>query len=331
MTTRAIRVAAAGSYPRIGDKAGQQFLRRTIDQFEKGRKTVDELREAQDELTREAIRDQVEAGCDLVTDGQIRWYDPISHPLRPLPNVEINGLLRFFDTNTYFRQPVIKGRVGPAPLGLVEEYRFAVKAAGDTPVKPVMTGPYTLALHCIRKQSPYAEVEPLALDLAAVLAEEIGRLAEAGASIIQVDEPAILKRPEALGTLRRALDALASRKRSARLALYTYFGDAAPLYARLHELPVDVLGFDVTYSPKLLDVIASAGTEKGLALGCVDARNTRLEKAADIAKSLRAVRKAVDGKIEYLNPSSGLEYLPRQRAAEKLKVLVEVRKLLAKG
>ena len=59
----------------------------------------------------EIIHEQEEAGLDFVTDGQVSWADPVSHLLAPLDGVRTDGLLRFLDTNFYFRQPVIEARL----------------------------------------------------------------------------------------------------------------------------------------------------------------------------------------------------------------------------
>src|SRR5215831_10567873 len=104
------------SYPRIRERAEEQLLRRTIAQRDKGEKTDVDLYAAEDRMTQLALEEQVGAGLDIVTDGQIRWYDAISHLTGKLIGVRINGLLRFFDTNTYFRQPVVEAtptRSGP--------------------------------------------------------------------------------------------------------------------------------------------------------------------------------------------------------------------------
>ena len=75
------RVANAGGYPRIGDAPGQQRLRRTHDHVDKGAKTEADLRAAQDDAVREAVREQIEAGCDLVTDGLIRYPGMLDLPV----------------------------------------------------------------------------------------------------------------------------------------------------------------------------------------------------------------------------------------------------------
>ena len=105
-----LRLANHSSYPRIGASGEQQRLRRAYGQRERGEVSADAFNQIQDSVVAEVIGEQVDAGCELLTDGQIRWYDPVSHLAGKLARVEINGLLRYFDTNFYFRQPVTKRR-----------------------------------------------------------------------------------------------------------------------------------------------------------------------------------------------------------------------------
>jgi 5-methyltetrahydropteroyltriglutamate--homocysteine methyltransferase len=163
------------------------------------------------------------------------------------------------------------------------------------------------------------------MDLSAALAREVNALATAGAEVIQVEEPAILQHPQDLPLLQQALTALSEARGSARLALYTYFGDAAPVYEALQELPVQILGFDFTYAPKLPDKIATVGSQKSLGLGVIDGRNTRMETAKDVFPLLEKVLPHVPGEIVYLNPSCGLEYLPRDKAVAKLTLMKELK------
>ncbi len=319
-----ILLTGAGSYPRIGETPELQQLRRSIAAWERQEATGDDLRAAEDALVRAALSDQVEAGLDLVTDGQIRWYDPISHLAGKLAGVEINGLLRLFDTNFYFRQPVVRGAIRRQEGMVLREYEFA-RAQSSKPVKPVLTGPYTLARSSILSNGVYKGAEALTEAYAQVLALEVEALARAGAEVIQIDEPAIVKNPTDLPILERVLAVLAAKKGSARIALHFSFGDPHPLYDRLQRLPVDILSLDFTYNPKFADHVAAAGSDKPLGLGLVDARNTRLEDAATVAKQVERLLSRVKADACYLLPSCGLEYLPRDRARSKLKLLAQVR------
>src|SRR5438477_7012 len=179
------------SYPRVGDSIEEQLLRRTIAQREKGEKTDADLGAAEDRMTEIALREQIDAGLDVVTDGLIRWYDPISHLAGKLAGIRIAGLLRFFDTNFYFRQPAVHARIERTRPLVVDEFLFAQRKSAR-PVKAVLTGPYTLARLSIEEASPTnggaaTRFNRLLDGYTPALAEEVAALAQAGATLIQVD------------------------------------------------------------------------------------------------------------------------------------------------
>ncbi len=317
-----ILTASAGSYPRIGSRPKEQRHRQAYAQWERGEISSEEFERVQDEVTREAIEEQVRAGLDVVTDGQVRWYDPVSHFTRKLGGCEIDGLLRFFDTNSYFRQPVVVGEVRWLEPVIKREFLFAKKIS-SAPVKPVMTGPYTLAKLSINRRG--LGLAELVHEFAGAISQEVSELAKVGAKLIQIDEPAILKNQNEFGLLKSALEEVAASKGKTKLALYTYFGDAAPLYGKLVRLPIDVVGFDFTYSPGLPKVIARLGCEKELGLGLIDGRNTKLESEREVIEVLKLIAPNIGSKRLYLNPSCGLaEYLPREVAFRKLQNMVAI-------
>lgn len=319
-------LASSGSYPRIGDEPKQQRLRKAYGRWERGEITAEGFEKIEQTMIKAAIREQEEAGLDLVTDGQIRWYDPISHLAGKLEGVKINGLLRFFDTNFYFRQPIITGKLQWKGPWIQEEFAFARKISKKL-VKPVLTGPYTMAKLSIIQTDAYHHLQDLVLDFAELMSREIVGLARAGATLIQIDEPAIIRHPNDYAILREATAVLAGKKGNSKLALYTYFGDAAPLYDQLQDLPVEILGLDFTYSPQLADRVGRDGSDKQLGLGLIDGRNTRLEAKEEIFKLLNKVLPRLKGDVCYLNPSCGLEYLPRDKAYRKLANMVKLKKL----
>jgi 5-methyltetrahydropteroyltriglutamate--homocysteine methyltransferase len=315
-------VTSTGSYPRIGHTPEAQRHRRAYAQRERGDIGETEWRAVEDDVTREVIAEQINAGVELPTDGQVRWYDPISHVARGLTNVTINGLLRYFDTNFYFRQPVVAGPIRRRGPILAPDFAMAQAAARPHEVKPVLTGPYTLAWGSIL-EGGYRTRDALARAYAEVLAEEIGDLVRAGATLIQLDEPALLQHPEDAGCVRECFATLAAARGGARLACSTYFGDALPLYDVLQALPVEVVGLDFTYSPRLAARVAEAGSDRQLGLGVIDGRNTRLETAETVYPVLDRVLPRL-GDAVYLGPSCGLEFLPRDRARAKLERLARM-------
>lgn len=321
MVEMELLTASAGNYPRIGDAPEQQELRRAYAEHERGDLSDAKLEKVYREATREVIEEQASAGLDLVTDGQLRWYDQLSHLARGLKGCKVDGLLRFFDTNFYFRQPLVVSAVKWKRPIIREEFEFA-KGEASVPVKPVLTGPYTLAKYSVDRH--YDDLPALALDYARALSNEVRELGKAGAEVIQVDEPAILQNPDELGILEEVIPVLVKRKGGARVALYTYFGDVAPIYEWLTKLPVDALGLDFTYSPKLPELIARVGCELDLGLGLIDGRNTRLEDERVVLRALKKILPKVGCERVYLNPSCGLDYLPRDVAFRKLQRVVEI-------
>ena len=129
-----------GNYPKIGPGTKAPRLRNAINQLDRGRITEEELRRVEDEVTREVIQEQIDAGIDLVTDGQIRWDDGQTYFARGIKGFSINGLIRYFDSNTYYRHPVPeKALESQGPIA-VKDYEFAV-ANSARPAKAVITGP----------------------------------------------------------------------------------------------------------------------------------------------------------------------------------------------
>ena len=308
-----------GSYPKIGAGPKGQRLRTAISRSDRGRITAEELRQVQAEVTEEVIGEQVEAGIDLVSDGQVRWDDGQTYFARGIEGFTVTGLLRYFDTNTYYRQPVATDRLAWREAITVSDYRHA-SACSARPVKAVITGPYTLAR--LSRSEHHADIGSMALELSEALNQEARALEESGATFIQFDEPAILKHPEDYSLFEESMGRLTAGL-GATLALYTYFGDAGALYPRLFELPFQVFGLDFVMGAANWDAVREVPDGVCLGLGVVDARNTRLESVEELVAAVRWAKERVPLDRLYVNPSCGLEYLPRDRAYQKLVRLVE--------
>ena len=190
-----------GNYPKLSTRTGAPSLRRAISQLDTGARTQNELSAVADEVTKEAIREQVEAGLDLVTDGQIRWDDGQTYFAQGIKGFSLGGLLRYFDTNTYFRQPIPEEKLEWQGPITVNDFK-AAEQASLKPVKPIITGPFTLGY--LSQQGCYGDRASLVLDLANILNQEALALQEAGATIIQFDEPAILRYKQDFSILKEA-------------------------------------------------------------------------------------------------------------------------------
>lgn len=307
-----------GNYPKIPDLPAPGKWRSAVEKVQRGQLDEAALRAVEDEVTLEAIHDAVDAGVDLLTDGQIRWEDGQTHFARRLRGFSINGLQRYFDTNVYFRQPVAEGAVAWVEPITVAEFAFA-REHSPRSVKPVVTGPFTLAW--LSRNAHYPTFREFVLALARALNAELRALASAGAEIIQVDEPAICQAKSHYPTFAEALTLLAEGV-TAKLVLATYFGDVGGIYPQILELPVDCIGLDFVAGYRNWDVVRRAPFTKELQFGILDARNTRVETTDELITAIQRICAVVSPEWLMVSPSAGLEFLPRGVARRKLHALV---------
>jgi 5-methyltetrahydropteroyltriglutamate--homocysteine methyltransferase len=311
---------AVSHYPKVGDGPGQQRLRQAIARFDRSEIDQAALDRVADEVTAEVIREQEDAGLDIVTDGQVRWQDPLTYICSRIEGFRITGLLRWFESNTYYRQPVAAAPLRWRQPILRDDLTFARERARK-PVKAVLTGPYTIAaLSHSRRHSSLAD---FVLEVARVLNEELKSLAEESPSWIQVDEPAIasnrsVRYPRDLQLFAEAMHVLVDGV-DANLSLYVYHGHVAD-YPELLSLPFSLFGLDLVQGPENWSLIDGWRSGKQLGVGIVDARNVRLEDETELSQQLHRAREAAGDSL-HVSPSCGLEFLPREQARAKLVLL----------
>ena len=308
-----------GSYPKVAEGAYSTKLIGAITKWQRKELTDGQLERVFQEITKAVIREQEEAGLDLLTDGQIRWEDLVTPIAKRLEGFEINGLSRWFDNNVYYRRPILHKaprRHGPI---LLEDYRFA-KRCTSRPLKAILPGPYTFVK--VSEDRHYKAERPFVLKMAELLNAEARTLAEAGAPLIQFDEPALcLGKPD----LKLALEAIgvAAKGLKVKTALYTYFGSLNGALETLMRAKVDLIGVDVVSEPKTLAALKRTKITKELAVGCLDARNTKLESRRELHALFTVMKKRVPLDRLYVNPNCGLEFLPHAQARAKLRRLSE--------
>jgi len=315
-----IQTTVVGSYPKPPDEGETFMVRKTLHALERGSASVDDLHTAQDELARRVISEQEEAGIELVTDGHVRWDDILTPFARHIAGFEIGGLLRWFDNNVYYRRPVCVGDVEWRGPSSVDAFRFARSVTGKE-VKAVIPGPVTFARLSVDEH--FGDHRSFVLAIAKVLAQEAFELQAAGARVIQIDEPALLDAPEDLDLATEALDVLTAELSEVDLILGTYFGDAKRLGPDLFTLPVQTFGLDLVAGPENRELIRSLPEDKKLQAGIIDARNTKLEDAGELQATIEELAGEVGADRLSVSPSSGLEFLPREKARAKLHRLCE--------
>jgi 5-methyltetrahydropteroyltriglutamate--homocysteine methyltransferase len=317
---------AIGHYPRIGDTPEQQRLRRAIQANQAQALSDAELRRIQDDVTAEVLNEQASAGLDQVTDGQIRWDDQATYICLKLDGFERGGMIRYFDTNTYYRQPIAVRKVSWRAPVLVDDWKFA-SAQTPKPVRALVTGPYTLA-RLAAERAYGGDRKAFTMDLAKALNQEAKVLAQAGAKTIQIDEPSLTVSHADAALVEQAIAQVFDGVTGVTRAVALYHGPQAEIFDRTASWACDAVHFDCVSDPRVLDRLASAGHAKTVGLGLVNARNTKLESVAELAKAVERVAAKVPADRLALSPSAGLEFLPRDRARKKLARLVEAAKAI---
>jgi 5-methyltetrahydropteroyltriglutamate--homocysteine methyltransferase len=313
-----MKTTVVGAYPKISDE--HQDLRRALHKLDRGELDEAGLATVLDETTAWAIGDIEAAGIDVINDGQVRWDDLLAPFARAWRNTERGPLERFYDNNTYFRQPVISGPIETDGQTLVPDFRKA-KAIAKREVKAAIVGPLTFAT-LTAEDKHYKDLEARTLAVADALAAELRGLKAAGATLVDVEEPALAARPELVALARAAFDRLA--KAGVPLALYAYFFPNTDLVQALAEFPVAQLGLDVRSretSPRAIDRLEVV--KQTVVLGVVDARNTRVETPRELGELVDAALRQVGIDRLWLSPTTGLEFLPHDVAVKKLGALTD--------
>jgi len=279
------------------------------------------LLDAQTVAAQELITAQEAAGVDLLGDGAIPIYDEWYAWAGALEGVEIEPSIRYLDTNTYYHRWRLTGRpqrLGPGPA--VTAYQRAASLTAK-PVKPCLFGPYTL-WSCALKDDESASAFDAFSD---IWADEIADLSKKGAQYVQLDE-SVLLRPQHRGNVQlaaRAVERIAIAAPEVTLILHLACGTVGDLLAPLLALPVGGLGLDFTDTHRAPNLAALAQwcDDKVLQAGVVHGREIVVETEDYLEQTLEAITAQVAPDQCLVAPSTGLHYLPRLVAFEKLTAL----------
>ena len=215
---------------------------------------------------------------------------------------------------------MISGPIETDGQTLVADYRKA-KAIAKRELKAAIAGPLTFAT-LTAEDKHYKNLEARTLAVADALAAELRGLAAAGATLVDVEEPALSAHPELVDLARAAFERLA--KAGVSLALHPYFFSADRIIEKLAAFPVQQIGLDVRSRERSPGVIERLQVVKQVVvLGVVDARNTRVESAREIGELVDAALTKVGADRLWLSTTTGTEYLPHDVAVKKLNALTD--------
>src|SRR3974390_551131 len=171
------------------------------------------LAEAQDDATLMAIKAQEEAGLDFITDGEIRRETYSNRFATALDGIDLDRPGTALDRSGHPNPvPRVVGPIRRRHAVGLRDLEFLRKHT-QRRVKVTVPGPFTMAQQA---QIDYYDGsrELAAMDYAGAVNEEIRDLFDAGADVVQIDEPYMQARPEearAWGqrALNRALEGIA--------------------------------------------------------------------------------------------------------------------------
>lgn len=315
----------------VGSYSVPEWLERLKTDYYRNRISRSHLGEIHDMAIKAALKDQETAGIDIVSDGELRRDNDIDYLLARISGVQIPVTVKSFYYD-YYDTPVVAEPLpaDPPPLGLAQDYCFT-RAHTDRPIKFSFTGPFSLS-HKIQNKA-YAKSADLVRALAQVLNAEARTLAQAGAQLLQIDEPFLAGHPEDVGTAVEAIN-IVTRGVDVTWGLHVCYGNryARPsweghydfLFPAVLDAEVDQLvlefgrkGYDD------LPVIQRLGWDRALGLGVVDVKSERIESADLIARRIGRALETFPAEKLIINPDCGLRHLPADVARAKLVAMVE--------
>lgn len=259
-----------------------------------------------------AVADQERAGVSIISDGQVRT-DMVGIFAMNMPGYRKDG-----------SRYKVEGRIEvPDKPATVADYLFTRKLA-KAKVKGIVTGPTTMAkTSMVEKSSPYrSNADPdLIYDIAYAQAAEARALAQAGAGVIQIDEPFFSVDAD-LEVGIKAVNIIAKNVETPAMHVC---GDIRPIFKKLLEANVAILDHEFARS-KNLDAMDRGLIEahgKVIGFGCIDTTTNAVETVGEIEKSILAGIGRIGKRNMWVDPDCGMRMRTREAAGQKLANMVE--------
>ena len=298
-----------GSYPVV--KKEETFL----DKVKKAFGLYDEYKYA----IERAVKDQVKAGIDIISDGQVR-----------------GDMVEIFTNNMYgFDGKRVIGKVEfikPITLkDILYAKSIAKKLNPNVEVKGIITGPCTIA-SSVRVESYYSDNkdENLIYDIAKALRREVEAIKD-HVPIIQIDEPILSTGLYDFDVAKKAIDIIVDGL-NVKFAMHVC-GDVYNIIDELNKFNVDILDHEFASNRKNLEILESI--EKKVGFGCINTKVKKvesveeikglIEESIEILKNNEKLNKNLSENI-LIDPDCGMRLLPIDVAFNKLKNMVEASK-----
>src|SRR5262249_13351154 len=288
------------------------------------------LDEIHDVAIKAALKDQELAGVDIVSDGELRRDNDIDYLLTRIPGVAIPDRAKtdyydYYDAEV--RAPL------PEPAGLSRGPPRASPSPRGQPAPPInssFAGRSPLSRRI--RDTGYADPADLVRALARKLNAQARELAEAGADLLQIDEPFLAGYPEQVDVAIEAVNIVTACV-AVTWALHVCYGHryARPLveghydflFPAVPSARVDALvlefarkGFDD------LRLLKEHAWDRYLGLGVIDVKSAEVEAADLVASHIRRALEFIPPERLMVNPDCGLRHLPPEVARAKLRAMV---------
>jgi len=324
----------------VGSYAWPGWLVSGIEAARRGEFGPVDLREMLDDAVDTALRDQEDAGVDIVSDGEMRragfftaeFYSHLTG-LRPL---EPDRRLGAAGHDQQHRFEVLEPIAAPHGLGVVAEYTYA-RSRTTRPLKVTLPGPFTLAGRLMS-----GRVYPTRIDAAwavvPLINAELRALVDAGADVIQIDEPSPAIHPEGAGAAQEFVTLFNAAIEGIRppgvyVAAHLCFGNYAgrplgkrayaPVVEQMQRFNVDQLVLECANRELTeLPVLSELAVGTDLAIGVIDVKSYYIETPEDVAERIERVLQFVPAERLSLVPDCGFSQTARWAARAKLRALV---------
>ena len=310
-------------------------------------KEVKQMGEKREELflqaATEVIKDQIECGIDIVTDGEVRRENYIHYHCRHIAGVDFETLTEKVARTGNYKcwLPTIIAKVEAQDSFLVHDWKVSQKLSSK-PVKITIPGPMTIADTIANTY--YKSDDKMGFDLAEVINVEIKRLQKAGCKYIQVDEPLFARKPQqaidfGIDNLAKCFEGLENTEIEKITHICCGYPDKldvinypkAPLdsYKKIAKALdaslIDSVSIEDAHRYNDLELLRNF-TKTKVIFGLIKIASSQIETKEEIENRVLDALNYIDKQQLIAAPDCGLGHLSRQLAIKKLKIMVDVAK-----
>ncbi len=289
------------------------------------------------------------AGLDVVYDGEQRRSEMYDHAVRHAKGFETRGTVRAFDNKYYTKAAVVEKPLVETVYDL-EEYEF-VQSHTDRQVKVPFTGAYTIMDwsydeyyardDTLLGATAQKRTEPrwrFGVDAARdVVRPNVLGLVEAGATWVQIDEPAATTRPEEIPLVVETFNATREGV-NARASMHICFSDYTSLFPHIEELD-DCYELQLEFSNRdslelgtkpedrpgysVLSRFKESTWDGKIGLGVIDIHSNFIEPPELVRDRILHAAEVLDPERIEVNTDCGLRTRTWEVSYEKLRNMVE--------